>query len=115
MLDRDGEIDGPFPAKDLDLPRCQQFPDERVYLGMGPFDRAILLDLPVFSEHHRVGARNMDIRNPFTDGRSDDAAELSHFVSPLTGVLCWGTNPLFFLKKRPPLDIVSFPLSLEPW
>ena len=93
MLDRDGEIDGPLPAKDLDLPGCQQFPDERVYLGMGPLDGVVLLDLPVFSKHHRVGARNMDVRNPFTNGRSNDAAELSHFVSPLTGVLYRGANP----------------------
>ena len=102
MLDRDGEVDGPFPSKDLNLPGCQQFPDERVHLGMAPLDGAVLLDLPVFPKHHRVGARNVDIRNPFTDGRSNDAAELSHFVSPLTGVLCRGTNPRLFREKRPP-------------
>jgi len=78
VLDRDGHIDGPLPAQELDLPGREQLPHQGVHLGMGPLDGAVLLNLAVFAVHHRVRAGDVDVRDPLAHRRGDDAGESFH-------------------------------------
>jgi len=107
MLNRDREIDGPIPAQDLHLPRREKLPDQPVHLGMGPLDGAVLLDLAVLPKHHRVGARDVNVRNPLADGCSDDAAELLHHVSLWAGVIRDGLHPGARPEKDPQRKLSS--------
>jgi hypothetical protein len=81
VLYRDGQVDGPLLAQDLDLARREQLPHQGVDLCVAPLDGTVLLDLAVLAKHHRVCAGDVDVRNPLPDSRSDDAAEFFH-VSP---------------------------------